>query len=80
MTMLSASDINISKIGFEKTALFLILPDEKTTINFIVSIFIKQLYQCLIDTAQSTQTGALPVRVNFLLDEFANLPTITDMP
>ena len=80
MAMLSKSDFDIGKIGFEKTALFLIMPDEKTTINFLISLFIKQLYQSLIDAAQGAPGGALPIRVNFLLDEFANLPTINDMP
>ena len=80
MAMLSASDFDIRKIGFEKTALFIIMPDEKTTINFLISLFIKQLYQSLIDAAQGSRGGALPIRVNFVLDEFANLPDIDEYP
>ena len=78
--MLTSSDIDVTRIGFEKAALFIIMPDEKTTMNFLISLFIKQLYQCLVDAAQGVPGGALPNRVNFILDEFANLPTINDMP
>jgi type IV secretion system protein VirD4 len=76
--MLSKSDFDIRKIGLEKTALFLITQDEKTTLNSLVSLFVKQLYQSLIDQAQAAG-GRLPVRVNYLLDEFTQLPTIADM-
>jgi type IV secretion system protein VirD4 len=77
--MLSRSDFDMGGIGFEKTAVFIITNDEKTTLNSLVSLFVKQLYQVLIDKAQRVG-GALPVRVNYLLDEFAQLPTIEDMP
>jgi type IV secretion system protein VirD4 len=76
--MLSETDFDMGKIGLEKTAVFLITQDEKTTLNFLVSLFVKQLYQVLIDKAQESG-GRLPVRVNFLLDEFAQLPKIPDM-
>ena len=77
--MLSTPDIDFSSIGLEKTALFLIMPDEKTTLHSIVSLIIKQCYEALIHTAQQREGRALPIRVNFLLDEFANLPAIPDM-
>lgn len=78
--MLSENTINISNIGREKTAIYLIIPDEKTTIHFLVSIFIKQAYEILISEAQKEKDFKLPVRVNFLLDEFCNMPKIPDMP
>ncbi len=78
--MLSENTINVSNIGREKTAIYLIIPDEKTTIHFLVSIFIKQAYEILISEAQKEKDFKLPVRVNFLLDEFCNMPKIPDMP
>ncbi|MBE6587993.1 MAG: type IV secretory system conjugative DNA transfer family protein [Ruminococcaceae bacterium] len=78
--MLSGNTINISDFGRKKTAVYLIIPDEKSTYHFLVTTFIKQAYEILIAEAQKEKTRQLPVRVNFVLDEFCNLPTIPDMP
>lgn len=80
MNLMSTSEISFSDISDKKTALYLITPDEKTTFHFLVSVFVKQCYENLIDTAQNYDTGSLPVRVNFILDEFSNFPKIADMP
>lgn len=76
--MLSKNDFDMSSIGEKPTALFLIVQDEKTTYHSLATIFIKQCYECLISTAYK-HGGALPVRTNFLLDEFANMPKIKDI-
>ena len=76
--MLSRSDFNIDKIGEEKTAVFMIIQDEKTTYHPLATIFIKQCYEALIDVAQR-HGGALPVRTNYILDEFANMPKLNDI-
>lgn len=78
--MLSQSSFDICSIGREKTAVYIIVPDEKTTYNFLVTTFIKQAYQTLINESQKEQGGKLPIRVNFVLDEFCNVPRIGDMP
>ena len=76
--MLSKNDFDMASIGEKPTALFLIVQDEKTTYHSLATIFIKQCYECLISTAYK-HGGALPVRTNFLLDEFANMPKIKDI-
>lgn len=76
--MLNSFDLR--SLGREKTALYLIVPDEKTTFHFITTTFIKQCYETLIAEAQAMPDRRLPVRVNFVLDEFANIPPIPDMP
>ena len=76
--MLSHSDIDLAGIGKRKTALFIVIQDEKTTYHPLVTILLKQCYETLIDVAQANG-GALPVRTNFLLDEFANMPKLKDM-
>ena len=76
--MLSGSDFDISAIGRTKTAVFLITPDENTVYNKLISVFVKQCYTELICEAEKYPDRRLPLRVNFLLDEFANLPEITD--
>jgi type IV secretion system protein VirD4 len=78
--MLSYSSFNLDQIGLEKTAVFLIMPDEKSTYHFLVSIFIKQCYESLIRVAQEQPGRTLPIRTNIVLDEFATIPTIPDMP
>lgn len=78
--MLSGNTIDMRSIGREKTAVYIIVPDEKTTYHFLVTTFIKQAYEVLIAEAQKESDFRLPVRVNFVLDEFCNMPRIPDMP
>ena len=76
--MLSYSDFDMRKIGDGKTAIFMIIHDEKKTYHSLMTIFIKQCYETLIDAAQENG-GKLPVRTNFILDEFANMPPLKDV-
>ena len=76
--MLSRSDFDMETIGQRKTAVFMIIQDEKTTYHALATIFVKQCYESLIAVAQKNG-GGLPVRTNFLLDEFANMPKFKDI-
>lgn len=76
--MLSYSDFDMRDIGRKKTAVFMIIQDEKKTLHPLATIFIKQCYETLIDVAQESG-GKLPVRTNFILDEFANMPPLKDV-
>ncbi len=76
--MLSHSDFDMRDIGREKTAVFMIIHDEKKTYHTLMTIFIKQVYETLIDVAQSNG-GKLKYRTNFILDEFANMPPLKDV-
>ena len=67
----------LSILQERKTALFLILPDEKTTYYPLASLLISQFYAALINEAD-TRGGRLKVRVNFILDEFGNFTAIPD--
>lgn len=77
---MSINSFDIRKIGIERTAVYIIVPDEKTTFHFIATTFVKQCYETLIHEAQKNKNRMLKRRVNFVLDEFANLPALTDMP
>lgn len=79
LDMLANNDIDIGAIGEEKTAVFLIIPDEKSTYNNLVSLFIKQAYEYLIYKASNNHNLKLKNRVNYVLDEFSSLPPITSM-
>lgn len=86
LDMLSKNDIDFDYIGEKPVAIFLILPDEKTSYHGLISLFIKHSYEYLIYKAQfnanedGIQSGRLNNRVNYILDEFASLPMIKDFP
>lgn len=71
----SRSDFNLKDIGRKKTALFLIIPDEKTTLYSLVSLFVNQAYVSLVELANENG-NRLPLDCDFLLDELGNFPTI----
>lgn len=79
LDMLANNDIDIGAVGEEKCAVFLIIPDEKSTYNNLVSLFIKQAYEYLIYKASHYTNLRLKNRVNFILDEFSSLPPISSM-
>lgn len=75
------SDFSLDVIGKEKTALFVILPEDRTTYNSIATLFITQTYSALSKLAKS-RGGRLPVRVEMIWDEFGNfakIPAFTQM-
>ena len=76
--MLSYSDVDLESIGEKPTAVFIVIQDEKKTYHSLVTILLKQIYETLISVAQR-HDGKLPVRTNFLLDEFANMPPLKDV-
>ena len=71
------SDYNIADMGRKKQALFLILPDEKTTYYPIASLMVSQLYELLVRQSD-LRGGRLENRVNFVLDEFGNFTKLND--
>lgn len=76
--MLSRSDFDMKDIGRKKTAVFLVIHDEKKTYHSLATIFLKQCYETLIDVAQENG-GKLAYKTNFMLDEFANMPPLKDV-
>lgn len=73
--MTSASDFTAEQMCSEKTALFIILPDEKITYYSLASLFINQFYERLVKIADD-RGGRLQRRINFNLDEFGNFMKI----
>ncbi|MDL2225559.1 type IV secretory system conjugative DNA transfer family protein [Eubacteriales bacterium OttesenSCG-928-M02] len=76
--MTSESDFAPASIGREKAALFIILPDEKTTYYTLASLMVSQVYEALCKEADA-RGGRLMRRVLFLLDEFGNFAPISGM-
>lgn len=72
----SKSDFTPKSLTERPTALFLKIPDEKTTRHNLAAIFILDLYKSLIKVASSNEDLSLPRNVYFILDEFGNMPKI----
>ena len=80
LKMLSNNSISMDCICDKKTIIYLIMPDEKTSYHKLITLFVKQSYEYLIYKAQANKDGKMPIRVNYILDEFSSLPTIKDFP
>lgn len=77
--MTRTTDFDMHGTGKKKRALFVILPDEKDTYYSIASLFLYQHYQMLVEDSD-VNGNRLPVRVNFLCDEFGNFTKIPNFP
>ncbi len=66
-------ELELWKLGEEKTALFAIIPDNDSSFNFIVGMLYTQLFQQLYYQADMVHGGRLPVHVHFVMDKFANV-------
>ena len=73
-------ELELEKVGEEKTVIFAVIPDNDSSFNFIIGMLYTQLFQRLYDRADNVHGGRLPVHVHFLMDEFANvaLPDMFD--
>lgn len=74
----SQDNIELEKIGDEKTALFIIIPSTDTTNNFLAAMMYTQLFDTLYNRAIHKFNGRLPVHTRFILDEFANIGKIPE--
>lgn len=65
--------IGCGKILQEKSAIFIVLPEEDVSKYFMVSLIIQQLYREILVIADENG-GRLPNRVMFYCDEFGTFP------
>ena len=69
------TEIDAETFCNEKSAIFLIMPEESPHTFFMVSLIIQQLYREILSVADETG-GKLKNRCVFLCDEFGTLPKI----
>ena len=74
--LMAYDDLQLDRLGDEKTALFVIISDTDATFNFVVALMYSQLFNLLCDRADIKFGGRLKVHVRCLLDEFANIGMI----
>lgn len=75
----SQDNIELEKIGDEKTALFVILPTTDSTNNFLAAMMFTQLFDTLYNRAIHKYDGRLPIHTRFILDEFKNIGKIPEI-
>ena len=73
------SAINAEQFAAEKSAIFLILPEEDTTKNFMAGLMIQTLARELFAVADENG-GRLPSRVVFYCDELGTMPAFDILP
>ena len=67
--------VDIEKFCSEKSAIFLVMPEEDNTKHFLISLFIQQYYREMLAFADS-QGGRLKRKVIMYLDEIGTIPKI----
>ena len=71
--LFSRDELELEKIGQEKTILYLIVSDTDATYNFIASMLYSHIIDVLVNVAD---TKGLKYPVKLMLDELANVPPI----
>lgn len=66
-------DMGISELGNKKTAIFAVIPDNDTSLSYLVGMLYTQIIQELYYQADHVYRGRLPIHVRMILDEFANV-------
>ena len=70
--IMSYDELELDKLGDEKSALFFLISDTDTTYNFLVALAFSQMFNLLCERADNTYGGRLPYHVRVLWDEAAN--------
>ena len=66
-------EMELDKVGERKTAIYIVTPDSDTSFNFLIGMLYTQLTQQLYYMADFVYYGSLPIHVEYLMDEFANI-------
>ncbi len=66
-------DMDFGELGEKKMAIFAVIPDNDTSLSYLVGMLYTQIIQELYYRADHIHNGSLPVPVRFILDEFANV-------
>ena len=72
-------ELEIEKMGDEKTALFIIVSDTDKTFNYIVAMLLDVLFKTLAKIADHRPKHHLEIPVRCILDEIANIGFFPDL-
>lgn len=76
--MSATTDVPLDGLGRERSATFVIIPDEKVSYAGFANLYIQQTYAALTALA-SSEDGRLPYRVTVFGEEIGNIPPIPDL-
>ncbi len=76
--LVSADSLDLDRVGFEKTALFLVISDTNRQFNWLASLVFTMFFQRAVFLADRQVDGRLPVPVQCAMDEFANIGRVPD--
>lgn len=77
--MTSRTTFSFHDIFVRKTAVFMIVNDEKKLFHPFVSIFVSQLYQEMVDFSRNYPKQRLPIPFDIIWDEFGISPAVGDI-
>ncbi|MCL1804064.1 MAG: type IV secretory system conjugative DNA transfer family protein [Eubacteriaceae bacterium] len=75
-SLASKDTIGLGSLGNEPSALFVLMPDTDTSFNFIAAMCLQQMFDMLVRQADKSEGGRLKMRVQCMLNEFANIGQI----
>lgn len=73
------SNFDITSFSSNKTAVFMVVPDEKDYMNPLASLFIDEIYRVLSMVSTNLESGTLLRRFHYFIDEFGSLCKISGM-
>lgn len=76
--MMCRTSFDFNKIAKEKTAVFLVVHDEKKTYYPFVTLFVSQFYNEVVKTSREFEGQQLPIPVDIFWDEFGISPALND--
>lgn len=65
--LFSGEELHFDRLGDEKMAIFAVIPEDDTSLNFVISMLYLQMFQKL------SHRNRLPRHVKVIMDEFANV-------
>ncbi len=74
----SRSDFDFDILGKEKSALFVIVPDEDKVYYSLVTIILGLLYKELVKLANANENKKCPIEIDWICDEFSNCPPLVE--
>lgn len=74
----SHDEMELSRMGERKQAVFAVIPDSDSTFNYLVGMLYTCAFQSLYYQADKVYQGPLPVPVRLMMDEFCNVALPSD--
>ena len=74
----SHDEMELSRMGERKQAVFAVIPDSDSTFNYLVGMLYTCAFQSLYYQADRVYQGPLPVPVRLMMDEFCNVALPSD--